>query len=49
MAERRYDSDCERIPLPPGIDPAWLAKEGVTVLLNGGVESAEQLFSKFRY
>eukprot|EP00794_Sanderia_malayensis_P010144 gene10144-11178_t len=46
MAERHYDSDS--IPLPPGMDANWLAKEGVRVLLNGGVKNAEELFRKFR-
>lgn len=49
MAERKYDSERDSIPLPPGMDPAWLAKEGVNVLLNGGVKNAEELFRKFRY
>ncbi|XP_065060427.1 tetratricopeptide repeat protein 39C-like [Rhopilema esculentum] len=48
MAVRNYDSDRDSIPLPPGMDPAWLAKEGVNVLLNGGVKNAEELFRKFR-
>eukprot|EP00112_Aurelia_sp_Birch-Aquarium-sp1_P001539 Seg1166.6 transcript_id=Seg1166.6/GoldUCD/mRNA.D3Y31 product="Tetratricopeptide repeat protein 39C" protein_id=Seg1166.6/GoldUCD/D3Y31 len=48
MAERKYDSERDSIPLPPGMDPAWLAKEGVNVLLNGGVKNAEELFRKFR-
>jgi len=48
MAERQYDSSTDSIPLPPGMDPGWLAKEGVNVLLNGGVKSAEELFRKFR-
>lgn len=48
MAERQYDSSKDCIPLPPGMDPAWLAKEGVKVLLNGGVKNAEELFRKFR-
>ena len=48
MAERQYDSQQDSIPLPPGMDPAWLAKEGVNVLLNGGVKNAEELFKKFR-
>ncbi len=48
MAERQYDSDRDSIPLPPGMDPSWLAKEGVRVLLNAGVKNAEELFKKFR-
>ena len=49
MAERKYDSERDSIPLPPGMDPSWLAKEGVNVLLNGGVKNAEELFRKFRF
>ena len=48
---RQYDSGGTtdgRIPLPPGMDARWFAREGVNVLLNGGVTHAEQLFSKFR-
>lgn len=48
---RQYDSELEDgvIPLPPGMDSQWFAREGIIVLLNGGVSHAEQLFKKFRY
>lgn len=48
---RHYDSennDGGAIPLPPGMDASWFAREGINVLLNGGVGHAEQLFKKFR-
>jgi len=47
---RQYDSELEDgvIPLPPGMDAQWFAREGINVLLNGGVSYAEQLFKKFR-
>ena len=47
---RKYDShiDDGDIPLPPGMDARWFAREGINVLLNGGVSHAERLFTKFR-
>jgi len=48
---RRYDSestDDGGLPLPPGMDASWLAREGVNLLLNGGVAHADQLFKKYR-
>lgn len=47
--DRQYDSQTDEIPLPPGMDAHWFAREGINVLLNGGVTHAEQLFKKFRY
>ena len=48
-SERQYDSQSDEIPLPPGMNAHWFAREGINVLLNGGVTHAEQLFKKFRY
>lgn len=46
--ERNYDSQNDEMPLPPGMNAHWFAREGINVLLNGGVSHAEQLFKKFR-
>ena len=50
VTHRKYDSHIEDgdIPLPPGMDARWFAREGINVLLNGGVSHAERLFTKFR-
>lgn len=47
--DRQYDSEIDEIPLPPGMNAHWFAREGINVLLNGGVNHAEQLFKKFRF
>ncbi|XP_066915361.1 tetratricopeptide repeat protein 39C-like [Clytia hemisphaerica] len=47
-SEREYDSQSNEIPLPPGMNAHWFAREGINVLLNGGVNHAQQLFKKFR-
>lgn len=47
--DRQYDSQTDEIPLPPGMNAHWFAREGINVLLNGGVNHAEQLFQKFRF